>query len=142
MRRLPGGILRGKPRSTNLPAMPARHVRERHGELFLRQVPCWDVRRADKRHWLASRVRRVRPRSLQRRAGRHCVRNLPRRVVLAGNRRHRVRTGTCWAFPNYKHCLMPCMECSCASLTTTIRAPEDKTACSLYENRPAQDGRD
>jgi|TARA_B110000967_G_scaffold154535_2_gene159171 hypothetical protein len=36
-------------------------------------------------------------------------------------------------------CLMPCMECSHASLTTTISAPENKTVCALYENRPTRD---
>jgi hypothetical protein len=35
--------------------------------------------------------------------------------------------------------LMPCMECSHASLTTTISAPENKTVCALYENRPTRD---
>ena len=40
------------------------------------------------------------------------------------------------------HCLLPCMECSHTSLTTTISAPESKTVCSQCINRASRDGRD
>ena len=39
------------------------------------------------------------------------------------------------AFPKIlDDCLMPCMECSYASFTNTISAPEYKTVCSLYKS--------
>jgi protein KRI1 len=49
-----------------------------------------------------------------------------------------------WAFPKSGHLrLMRCMDCSNGKrLTTTISAPENKTICPLYENRPSRDGRD
>jgi hypothetical protein len=48
---------------------------------------------------------------------------------------------TYWGFPKSRHWLMLCMECSYASLTTTISAPEYKTVCPPYINRPSRESR-
>ena len=53
------------------------------------------------------------------------------------------RIGAYCAFPKSRHCLMPCMECSYASLTTTISAPPSPpTVCPLCINRPSRDSPD
>jgi 3-oxoacyl-[acyl-carrier-protein] synthase II len=47
--------------------------------------------------------------------------------------------GTYRGFPKSRHCLMPCTECSYASLTTAISATESADCCPLCINRPLQD---
>ena len=47
--------------------------------------------------------------------------------------------GTFRGFPKSRHCLMPCTECSYASLTTAISATESADCCPLCINRPLQD---